>query len=341
MMEQKIDYKEFYCSYLDDINHKLTDSNELRFGKKGSLSINLKNGIWFDHQSGEGGNPYQFLTQKQGHTKQEALSLLNDDYKTFGHKPKKVLKQRGSTKKQPILANEAKANQRKKTVEQRTNNEKLTEEEKKKKEKSFKKFIVIHQESRSLEESKELQSYLLSRLICLNYLFELESLRELNNALIMGLNQNYYGLLVGYQLKKFDKQADYRLQTYFNNNYQKGFLFFTVLNWQNQPQTIGICEGVETGLSIITMKEQNITMICCLTAGNVAKFNLDLKMLRGLREVTIYGDNDQAGKEALESCYNYLLKAKKLFKLNLVINFEYPPAEFNDFNDILLNKKMD
>ena len=319
MMAQKIDYKEFYCSYLDNINHKLTDSNELRFGKKGSLSINLKNGCWRDHQSGEGGNPYQFLTQRQNHTKKEALSLLNDDYKTFGHKPKKVLK--------PSIENETKANQERK-------------KEKSKKEKSFNKFAIIHHESKSLEDSPELNNYLLSRLICLNYVFELESLREFNNALIMGLNQDYYGLLVGYQLKKFDKQADYRLQTYFNNNYQKGSSFFTTLNWQPQPQIIGICEGVETGLSIITIKNQNITMLCCLTAGNMSKFSLDLKILKELKEITIYGDNDQAGKEALQSCYNYLLKAKKSFKLNLVINFEYPPQEFNDFNDILLNKRQ-
>ena len=324
MMTQEINYKEFYCSHLDNLNSKLSTANELRFGTKGALSVNLKDGAWFDHQQGQGGGVFSFLTEYQGITKIEAKTILygeNNKIKTFGKQPKKVFKQNASIEKKPIVVE-------------------LTEEEQKKEEKSFNRFVVIHHESKALEESQELQRYLLSRLICLNYVFELESLREFNSSLAMGLNQDYDGLLVGYQLKKFDKKSDYRIATYFNKNYQKGSSFFTILNWQPQPQSIGICEGVETGLSIIQLKQRNIAMICCLTAGNMSKFTLNLKILRELKEITVYGDNDQAGKEALQYCHNYLLKAKKIFKLNLVVNFEYPPQEFNDFNDILLNKKM-
>ena len=32
-----------------------TTTYELRFGKKGSLSVNLKNNIWFDHEQHVGG----------------------------------------------------------------------------------------------------------------------------------------------------------------------------------------------------------------------------------------------------------------------------------------------
>ncbi len=43
-----------------DVNSKLSKHHQLRFGNKGSVSVNLQSGQWYDFSSGEGGNLYKF-----------------------------------------------------------------------------------------------------------------------------------------------------------------------------------------------------------------------------------------------------------------------------------------
>lgn len=42
-----------------DSNLKLSKYHQLRFGNKGSVSVNLQSGQWYDFSSGEGGNLYK------------------------------------------------------------------------------------------------------------------------------------------------------------------------------------------------------------------------------------------------------------------------------------------
>lgn len=44
------------CDRFGKPNGKLSTSSELRFGRRGSLSVNLRSGLWFDHELGEGGS---------------------------------------------------------------------------------------------------------------------------------------------------------------------------------------------------------------------------------------------------------------------------------------------
>jgi hypothetical protein len=39
-------------------NKSLSSKTELRFGTHGSKSVNLKTGVWFDHESNDGGSLY-------------------------------------------------------------------------------------------------------------------------------------------------------------------------------------------------------------------------------------------------------------------------------------------
>ena len=47
---------------------------ELRYGRRGSLSVDLAGGHWFDHEAGEGGGVVELVTRERGDVA-EALAL--------------------------------------------------------------------------------------------------------------------------------------------------------------------------------------------------------------------------------------------------------------------------
>ncbi|ETO10974.1 MobA/MobL family protein, partial [Reticulomyxa filosa] len=51
--------KETASKVFGELNQKLSNNAELRFGNKGSISVNLKSGLWHDFSSGEGGSLYK------------------------------------------------------------------------------------------------------------------------------------------------------------------------------------------------------------------------------------------------------------------------------------------
>ena len=51
---------------LGKANHDLSRGDSLRYGKKGSLSINLKNGLWYNFETGEKGNALQLISTQMG-----------------------------------------------------------------------------------------------------------------------------------------------------------------------------------------------------------------------------------------------------------------------------------
>jgi hypothetical protein len=62
-------------------NKNLSSPTELRFGSKGSLSIHLANGTWFDHEADQGGGVVELVQCERGGTKRDAISWLE----THGH----------------------------------------------------------------------------------------------------------------------------------------------------------------------------------------------------------------------------------------------------------------
>lgn len=51
---------------LDEPNAKLSKPNDLRFGTKGSLSVNLDKDSWYDHETGEGGGVLDLVSRHTG-----------------------------------------------------------------------------------------------------------------------------------------------------------------------------------------------------------------------------------------------------------------------------------
>src|SRR4051812_25154376 len=59
-------------------NEALSSDRELRFGSRGSLSVDLRKGTWFDHQAGQGGGVLDLLRVKRGMLNGAALAWLEE-----------------------------------------------------------------------------------------------------------------------------------------------------------------------------------------------------------------------------------------------------------------------
>lgn len=64
---------------LGDHNHSLKNGNNIRYGTKGSLSINLNTGLWFNFESGEKGNALQLISAQNGYVDfKDTLAFARD-----------------------------------------------------------------------------------------------------------------------------------------------------------------------------------------------------------------------------------------------------------------------
>src|SRR5215831_9818538 len=53
-------------AFYGEPNRRLSKEDELRFGTNGSLSIDIKNGTWFDFESNEGGGVLDLVKRAKG-----------------------------------------------------------------------------------------------------------------------------------------------------------------------------------------------------------------------------------------------------------------------------------
>jgi putative DNA primase/helicase len=61
---------------LGDPNKRMSTRRELRWGSKGSLSVDLEKGAWFDHETGEGGGVIDLIRRERKCTVKGALEFL-------------------------------------------------------------------------------------------------------------------------------------------------------------------------------------------------------------------------------------------------------------------------
>ena len=90
---------------------------------------------------------------------------------------------------------------------------------------------------------------------------------------------------------------------------------------------LGICEGIETGLAVMTACPE-LAVWAALSAGNMAKMQLPPEA----RDIIILADNDasQAGmKAAQKAAERFVLEGRK-------VRIVLPPETGEDFNDLLL-----
>lgn len=63
---------------LGEPNRKLSSADELRFGNKGSMSVDLVKGVWADHSTGDGGGVLKLIERETGRKGREAIDWLRD-----------------------------------------------------------------------------------------------------------------------------------------------------------------------------------------------------------------------------------------------------------------------
>jgi RecA-family ATPase len=76
---------------LGEPNVQLSSKNELRFGSRGSLSVDLRKGVWHDHETNEGGGTLDLIERQTGLHEAERFEWLTqnttyqDETKANGH----------------------------------------------------------------------------------------------------------------------------------------------------------------------------------------------------------------------------------------------------------------
>src|SRR5262249_47048491 len=64
---------------LGEPNRALSSANELRYGTRGSLAIDLANGTWFDHETNTGGGTLDLVTRQTGFDGKERTKWLREN----------------------------------------------------------------------------------------------------------------------------------------------------------------------------------------------------------------------------------------------------------------------
>ena len=85
---------------------------------------------------------------------------------------------------------------------------------------------------------------------------------------------------------------------------------------------IGICEGIETGLSVV----QLYGMTAWATLGGHGD---KLVLPDDVTRVTVFGDNGKAGRDIASSV------AAAIHRSGRPVDLSFPPSEHSDFNDVL------
>lgn len=60
-------------------NRQLSKPNELRYGRQGSLSVDLQKGVYFDHEAGSGGGVIDLIRRQTGCHTRDAFDWLKDE----------------------------------------------------------------------------------------------------------------------------------------------------------------------------------------------------------------------------------------------------------------------
>ena len=72
---------------LGEVNKGLSKPNELRYGRQGSLSVDLERGVFFDHEKNEGGGVLDLIARETGRGGREAIDWLRENGFDVGDGP--------------------------------------------------------------------------------------------------------------------------------------------------------------------------------------------------------------------------------------------------------------
>tara|TARA_R110002167_G_scaffold93474_1_gene250457 strand:- start:6003 stop:7085 length:1083 start_codon:yes stop_codon:yes gene_type:complete len=119
-------------------------------------------------------------------------------------------------------------------------------------------------------------------------------------------------------------------------NWHMGSAVRLAAKFNQMEGTEHVCEGVETGLSILSQTDTFTNMNCCLTAGNLSQFDIPKETKR----LVIWADNDEStdlqGKPINVGVQNANKLKDKAEELGIEVHIIAPPmvGDWNDFPDL-------
>jgi len=282
---------------LGEPNSKMRRKTEWRYGRKGSLCINLAKGTWFDHEAGEGGGVLDLIKREIGCTTPAAIEWLQGE---LGEYVPTV---------QPVSS-----------AEQEREQSNLRDA-----------ALRIWRDCKPAKGTL-VQTYLQNRHV--GFGAELADI-GFHPRCPFGKNeageQVYHPCMVALVRSPGDLRPLGIHRTALTMDGLKidrkmlgpchgGVV---VLSPHKLDDEIGIAEGIETALSASRLFERPVW--ATLNAGSMAAF----EPLGGVGALTIFADNDVAGEKASQAC------AQEWVATGAFVEIEMPMRDGWDFNDVL------
>lgn len=294
---------------LGEPNRKLSSANNLRYGGKGSLSINLQKGLWHNFETGEKGNALQLISMQMDYSDFKDTIKYAKDYLNYKDSIAPI-KQEKSTDK----------SQHKESVNMKHYAEKLVKQSQPIDGTLAEKYL---KESRCVNDFKEAELRYIPTISTWH-----KSIKKHVPALLC-IAKDKTGKVDHVQVIRLDpatglqdKNSNITKQTYGAVNG-----IGIELNKKSTSNTTFLTEGVETGLSIVEA-EKNARVLALLSKGNFA--NVNLEQLGS--HVVLCLDNDGKNTFKDDTIFNAV---DRLTKAGKTVSFIIPEKTGTDFNDTL------
>lgn len=293
--------KEAAIDIFGSINNHMSKGNQIRFGKKGSIVVNLNKGMWHDFSLGEGGSIY---------------SLIKDKSVFDKYIPERAVASNLGLEKESQI-------KREKYIAKSIENTIAISDEK----------ASLGQEYLKLHRKVDLSKINISKALRFTTQAWSSETKSYHSA-ILSVARNKLGEARAFQVIFLDndtanKNKSLNLVKRSNGTLKGSFVELTA---NKTSKEIFIAEGIETALSVAQTRS-NARVICSLGISNIK--NIDFTNEKDLKEkqIVICADND--GKESntriiIEKAAENL--AKQGFKSVMIIR---PDKEGQDFNDVL------
>ena len=326
--ENKIDANELHLALvansetlskhlLGEPNKSLSKQNTLRYGSKGSLSINLTKGVWYNFETEESGNLFQLIGQEKGLSDFKDILKFAQNFTNYtpGYTPQ--VKQKST----PVKDKNSNG-MRKKALEYYGSSKPI-------KGSLVEKYLLVHR-GITCGENADIR-------YCAS-VYTTTKNGKLYVPALLAFSKNKQGDINNAQVTKLDintgnkcKKSEVDKQTYGANN---GCL--VNLNRKGNSDVTYITEGVETGLSIAESNPK-ARVFTVLGKSNFKNINASLVPTK---KIILCVDNDG------NNTYKYnndrkniiITSIENLEKKGFEVQISLPKIKGQDLNDILLSK---
>lgn len=298
---------------LGNHNQKLQNGDNIRYGNKGSLSINLKTGLWYNFETGEKGNALQLISAQIGFTEfKETLAYARDflNYKDDLQVPKSVVKSE------------------KKPVEKESKNHKAY-------------AIKLYKQSLPVEGThaerylKDYRNVTLVKHADIRFLPEIPTWhkdRKTATPALLSIAKDKQGAIHHVQVIRLDAMTGDKDQqsAIIKQTYGAVKDRTVVLNRESKSQTTWLTEGLETGLSLL---EANPDARVETVLGKKNFLHVDPESLT--KHVILCVDND--GDKTFDD--KVVAKAaQRLIDAGKTVSLMLPEKCDDDFNAVLIKE---